>query len=137
MDPINIFLPSDSIPKLKISQHINHGSLQEKVIGILTNKDLLVTELSDQEYLMIRDLLLSTGINYKVVINIPEIESNQSFLYEDELDHVISYDSLQLKEKPETDKFMDLLKSRNVEINHQGDKPEEDEEERYDDPSIP
>ena len=104
-----LFMPENALAELGITQHVNVGSLQDRLVNILTkeDKDLLLTEISDEQFRMISDMLKSFGINYQVVINIPDIPSPQSFLFEEDVDRVVSFDLLELREKSSAEQLFD------------------------------
>jgi hypothetical protein len=103
-------MPTDSLASLGINRFILNGPIQDKLITYLQDKeDITISELSDDDYLLIRDILIHSGIDYKVIVNIPEINSPPSFLYEDRVDHVLSYDLLEVKPKKDTDEFLEKL----------------------------
>jgi hypothetical protein len=105
---MNLLLPEGSIHSQGITLHINLGSFQERFIAISSLKagDVLVTEVTDDEYELMRPLLVKFGTEFKVVINVPDIPSPRSFLYEEDVDHVISFDQLEIADKSDTDKFL-------------------------------
>lgn len=127
----NLLMPEGSVNSLGITQYLNVGAFKERLLHILTSDDLSVTEVSNEEYLLMRDILMLTGVDFKVVVNIPEIDSPQSFLFEDELDHVVSYDLIELKPKSEGEQFIedvtnggiggDLLDIENTDIEESSD----------------
>lgn len=115
----HLLMPEGSIESMAITQFINQGPFKNRLIKILDSEDLTVTEISNDEYIMVRDLLLSTGVDFKVVVNIPDVESPQSFLFEDNIDKVVSYDLIEFKDKSDGEKFLASLAS--------GGLPESDE----------
>jgi len=107
---MNLFFPPDSVAELGITLNINVGSFEDRILAILTNKEsFLVTELSDEEYELIRPILIKCGTEFKVVINVPDVPSPRSFLYEEDVDHIISYDKIELRDKSDADKFLEEL----------------------------
>jgi hypothetical protein len=103
-------LPEGAVEKEGIAKKINFGSVTEMLVNILQDKedDLLISELSDDQYESILPVLKEFGVAYKVVINVPDIVTPRCFLFEDP-DYVISYDLLELKEKSDADKLFEEL----------------------------
>jgi GTP-dependent phosphoenolpyruvate carboxykinase len=108
---MNVFIPSDSFEATGITLHRNIGSFQDQIVNIigLDPKDILVTEVSDEDYEILRPLLKKIGTEFKVVVNIPEVDSPRSFLYEEDPDHVITFDNLRVSEKSDADKFLEEM----------------------------
>lgn len=75
------------------------GAVKLKLNQILVNQDDLVVEMDDQSYELFRPVLRACNVEYKLVINVPEVATPRSFLFEDDPTVIISFDGLELKEK--------------------------------------
>jgi hypothetical protein len=104
-------MPKDSSIPSGITRYLNKGSFSDQIQNILTLKsdDVLVSELDDDEYVMLRPIFKKCGVNFQVVLNIPDFDSPRSFLYEEDPEHVISFDMLKIVEKTDAEKFLDSL----------------------------
>lgn len=105
--------PENSVAELGITKKLMVGSLDEKLVQMIQfpTDELGVMEMAEDQYEAISDLIKSFGIDYKIVINIPDIPSPRAFLFEEDTDKIISYDTLNFAEKTEADRFLEELDS--------------------------
>jgi len=113
---MTLILPEGAVEATKISKKLLLGSTQDKFLAICVvgKSDLAVTEFSNEQYELLEPVLKSFGVDYKVVINIPGVVSPSSFIFEEAIDKIISYDVLELKEKSDADKLFDDLQEEEV-----------------------
>lgn len=114
---MNIFLPLTGIDKGNVNKFVNIGSFKDRLVAILNNslEDVLVTELSDEEYLNLRGVLIDAGVDYKLVVNMPDVVTPPSFLFEANVDKIISFDNLDLREKTDAEKLLESFEDANQE----------------------
>lgn len=69
------------------------GSLHQKLSTILqaSEEDDLIIELDDQSYSLLRPVIRAVDVDYSVVINVPDIPTPRSYLYEDDINVVKVY----------------------------------------------
>lgn len=69
------------------------GSLHQKLSTILqaSQEDDLIIELDDQSYSLLRPVIRAVDVDYSVVINVPDIPTPRSYLYEDDINVVKVY----------------------------------------------
>lgn len=69
------------------------GSLHQKLSTILqaSDDDDLIVELDDQSYSLLRSVIRAVDVDYSVVINVPDIPTPRSYLYEDDINVVKVY----------------------------------------------
>jgi hypothetical protein len=125
---MNLILPEETVAKEGIAKKINIGTMLDKIVNIITLKegDLLLTEMSDEDYEILGPIFKKYGVEYKIVVNIPEIVTPKSFLFEEDIDRVVSFDMLELKEKSDSEKIFDeMIENTKRDNNHGGSSGED------------
>lgn len=115
-----IFVPEGTRAIAQIPLKFIEGTFKSKLIEILSGVSNL-TEVTDNEYEVLREVLPLCEIHFKILVGIPGVDSPRSFLAEDNLDRVISYTNLEFTPEKEESRFMQELEK---EI---GEDKEEDE----------
>lgn len=110
-----IILPDGSRAIAKIPLPFIEGDFRLKLEQILDDKGGLI-EFTDEEYSLLRDVLLKLGIKFKILLGIPGVDSPRSFLSEDNYDLLMSYSNLSFTPESEADKFIKELNSQLPEL---------------------
>lgn len=90
------------------------GTFKTKLHALITTEADLIVEIDDEQYELLRPVLLAADIDFKIVTNIPEIPTPRSFLFEDDLSLIISFADLTI-EKPENAGLSGLIKTEKQE----------------------
>lgn len=106
-----IILPDGARAIAKIPLPFIEGDLRLKLEQILDDKGGLI-EFTDEEYSLLRDVLLKLGIKFKILLGIPGVDSPRSFLSEDNYDLLMSYSNLSFTPESEADKFIKELNNQ-------------------------
>lgn len=106
-----IILPDGARAIAKIPLPFIEGDFRLKLEQILDDKGGLI-EFTDEEYSLLRDVLLKLGIKFKILLGIPGVDSPRSFLSEDNYDLLMSYSNLSFTPESEADKFIKELNSQ-------------------------
>lgn len=112
---VNLLVPEGTIEKEGINKSLNLGSFSEKLVNIMSlESGLLVTEVSDEDYLILKPVLDKGGIKYKIVINVPGVPTPPGFIFEPDSGLMITFEELSLRDKTDTEKMLDELEDRVV-----------------------
>lgn len=106
-----IILPDGARAIANIPLPFIEGNFRLKLEQILGGKGGLV-EFSDEEYILLRDVLIKLGITFKILLGIPGVDSPRSFLSEDNYDLLMSYSNLSFTPESEADKFIRELNNQ-------------------------
>lgn len=106
-----IILPDGARAIAKIPLPFIEGDFRLKLEQILGDKGGLI-EFTDEEYSLLRDVLLKLGIKFKILLGIPGVDSPRSFLSEDNYDLLMSYSNLSFTPESQADKFIKELNSQ-------------------------
>lgn len=71
------------------------GTVRQKLTAMLTSTSDMTIEVSDEEYNLLRPILLATDIDFTVVIDVPDIPTPRSFLLEEMSDRVLSFNKIE------------------------------------------
>lgn len=119
-----IILPDGARAIAKIPLPFIEGDFRLKLEQILDDKGGLI-EFTDEEYSLLRDVLLKLGIKFKILLGIPGVDSPRSFLSEDNYDLLMSYSNLSFTPESEADKFIKELNKQIPESTDNVDNSEE------------
>lgn len=100
-------------PKAADVHHIPNvisGSFKMKIEAAFAN-DMLIMEVIDDEYELLKSCLKACEIDVYIVIMIPEIDTPKAFLHEIDDSMVINFNKLELTPKDDDDEFMNKLKT--------------------------
>lgn len=106
-----IILPEGARAIANIPLPFIEGNFRLKLEQILNDKGGLI-EFSDDEYTLLRDVLLKLGVKFKILLGIPGVDSPRSFLSEDNYDLLMSYSNLSFTPESEADKFIKELNNQ-------------------------
>lgn len=119
-----IILPDGARAIANIPLPFIEGNFRLKIEQILEDKGGLI-EFTDEEYSLVRDILLKIGIKFKILLGIPGVDSPRSFLSEDNYDLLMSYSNLSFTPESEADKFIQELNKQIPESTDNVDNSEE------------
>lgn len=87
------------------------GTIRQKLTAMLTSTSDMTIEVSDEEYNLLRPILLASDVDFSVVIDVPDIPTPRSFLLEELSERVISFNKLSGLEEKAATGLDDLLRS--------------------------
>lgn len=71
------------------------GTVRQKLTAMLTSTSDMTIEVSDEEYNLLRPIMLATDVDFIVVIDVPDIPTPRSFLLEEMSERVLSFNKLE------------------------------------------
>lgn len=85
------------------------GTVRQKLSAMLTSTSDMSIEVSDEEYNLLRPILLATDVDFVVVIDVPEIPTPRSFLLEELSERVLSFSKLEPSSEDQSPTLASLL----------------------------